>query len=281
MKNKIINTITASALFIIAVYLRNRFGLYNSTFLFIPCVLCTLWVANYVKTGGSLKTHIKNQLITLDKFINNNAQNSEQMSWYKKPKYWAVLIMLGYCVVQADTLEGFSDTALWILPLIPFVVRGYQFIFIIFVMAAIGLDIITLMAFSAANWIPIYSLFAFLFWFSALGFLALICAKIENRRNTTKKFKRPIFRDVMLSILLVGVGLGGFTINEIRYEKRRHTQNYEFCTNIWAKQSQIPNEATEQFCTCFADKNIRKMDNYAKRVHCITVLEQATGQTQP
>ncbi len=266
MKSKIINIIIVTLLTIFAAYLRGKYGLYNTVLLMFPACILGMFLGCYFSVGGSIKGYIKNISSNLSLFINEQARNYHDIPWYKKPKYWILAILLALIVLNAYDVAAMFMFSLVIVSLIPFVARGYSFVFILLSLASIC----TIGIVITRQHLPLYAIIAFCVWFISFSCLALVCARIETKRNALTHPKRPVLRDILLSVGAFFAIFCAFVANEFRIDRIKHDIAYNDCLQHFVGDLEVSKHNV--FCECMAGDipGVYGISNRTK--HCLESL---------
>ncbi len=263
MKSKIINIIIVTLLTIFAAYLRGEYGLYNTVLLMFPACMLGVFLGGYFSVGGSIKDYGKDIKSNLSLFIGEQARNYHDIPWYKKPKYWILAILLALIVLNAYDVTAMFMFPLVIVPLIPFLVRGYSFVFILLALAVVSMIGIVI----TRQHLPLYAIITFCVWFISFSWLALVCARIETKRNVLTHPKRPVLRDMLLSVAAFFAIFCVFVVNEFRIDEIKHDIAYNDCLQYFVGDLEVSKHNI--FCECMAGDvlGVYGIENRAK--HCL------------
>lgn len=148
----------------------------------------------------------------VNNFINTQANNYDQISWYKKPKYWLLLWFVGFVVLMMikqpmlRDMDYFIRHLFWIIPLLPFILRGYVFPFVLLLFLKTGFSLfVGIRGLVYGWWQPsTIMLLKWLFVIFVGGCLIYLCFCIERKANKKHKWQQVLF-DTIIGLILFGL----------------------------------------------------------------------------
>ncbi|MBR3510718.1 MAG: hypothetical protein IKN73_01500 [Alphaproteobacteria bacterium] len=216
MKDKVINIFILATLVMSVVCLRPLYGLHISADICFFIGSVVFFIKGYLNfcTGKhkSLSAYIGHLNHKLEDFIGKQAHNYKTKVWYKQPKYWLLIWFFGVVLLymlrywELRYSNYFIRHLLYIIPFLPFVIRGYAFPFVwlFFAVPVFGLLRI-IRVFMSGWWHPeLLPLISLIWVLLAEGFLIYVCYRIERTRKDKKYTWKQIVFDVILSLILFG-----------------------------------------------------------------------------
>lgn len=212
MKNKHINTFILVLFSILAVCLRPVYGLYTSATLCSLVATLVLFIKGWLRQHCDLMSYIKILHHKIKNFVDTQAKKYNSIVWYKQPKYWllvwavgiVVLMMIRYSYLRH--VDFFVRNLLYLIPFLPFIIRGYAFPFILLLLINPVFELsITVYRFFAWDWWnpAIIPLIGWLWLILVKGYLICLCFCIERKANKKHKWQQILFDTIAGLFLFV------------------------------------------------------------------------------
>lgn len=215
-KDKFNKMLFTGTLWVFAIYvimaLAEAFGLqpaatywpfigYGGLPLLTWCGLFGFVLAVNKSTDGVLYNKLKT-------FITTQAHEYKTIAWYKKPKYWSLLVVLAFCVI-ADICSGFRMMyvllqCICFVPILFLMAIGYVFPFIVS-----GILVSGILFFKVLGHIPAYipGIFPVIAWAVSIGLL-VIGLMIEIKRYRKSFFWKCVFKELLVCCLWAAYFIG-------------------------------------------------------------------------
>ena len=254
MKNKL-NLIILAILGLFVGCLRPVFGVLSSIRMsfFLGCMIFFIkGFKNFATTQHKgLISYISMLYSNLKTFINAQAHEYECIVWYKKPKYWLLLVLLileicprlyyWYPGIKAILLQ-----CIYCIPILLGIIIGYVYPFVFLLLVYGVYHVLRTIMWFSWNY-NIFDTMSWIWYLLSIITLITVCAIIEIKRNKKSSFWKRFFKEFMIGILCVGYWIGTFYVKD-KIEANIARKNFIPDCIKYNKRPDIDNKDLEKFC---------------------------------